>query len=362
MKMATMQRMSRLLCAGLLLAVAVPAIVLLNTSLSAQRGAGTADSPTMTPAASVSPYIDNHVHPDGADIPGSIEAAVRAMNRENAVQIVFEPPPFLADNPGKFDAELLLSAAKKYQDKIAVYGGGGTLNVMIQDAVVSGKYDERAFRNTAEQLVRSGVAGFGEISLEHFSQPNVSDYQYSPADHPLMLALADVAARAGVPIVVHMEAVPAPMKLPAGLQIPPHPPQLHDNVAAFERLLSHNPQAKIIWTHLGADYTGFRTADLCRRLLQGHPNLYMEIKVDPLKPGFNALLSESGNGTLRPEWLRLFSDFPDRFVIGSDQHYGPKDELFTGRPRWAAAVGLLNQLPAAVRNRIALENARRLRP
>jgi hypothetical protein len=88
----------------------------------------------------------------------------------------------------------------------------------------------------------------------------------------------------------------------------------------------------------------------------------MEIKVDPLKPGFNSPLPESGTGTIKPEWLKVLSDFPDRFVIGSDQHYGPKDELFTATPRWAAAVGLLNQLPAGVRNRIASDNARRLRP
>src|SRR5262249_3250580 len=182
------------------------------------------------------------------------------------------------------------------------------------------------------------------------------------ADHPLMVALADIAGRTGLPIVVHMEAVPAPMPLPNGLKIPPHPPQLHDNIAAFERLLSHNAKTRIIWTHLGADYTGLRTADLCRELLKRHPNLYMEIKVDPLKPGFNSLLPDSGSGTIKAEWLKLFSDFPDRFVIGSDQHYGPKDELFTGKPRWAAVVALLNQLPANVRTRIAIENTHLLRP
>src|SRR5438876_3824785 len=98
---------------------------------------------------------------------------------------------------------------------------------MLQDAVTSGKYDEQAFKKRAEELVRLGVAGFGEISLEHFSPPNVSDYQYAPPDHPLMLALAGIAAKAGIPIAVHMEAVSAPMALPAGLKVPPHPPQLH---------------------------------------------------------------------------------------------------------------------------------------
>jgi predicted TIM-barrel fold metal-dependent hydrolase len=340
----------KIVCCSLFLAACL-SFALLSESAAARQ-----------PVASIAAYIDNHVHPDANDIAGSIEAAVQAMNRENAVQIVFEPPPFLADAAGKFDAELIMPAAKKYPGKILVYGGGGSLNVMIQDAVSSGRYDEQAFRKRADELVRLGVGGFGEISLEHFSQPNVSDYQYAPADHPLMLALADIAARAGIPIVVHMEAVPSPMKLPAGLKSPPHPEQLHENISAFERLLDHNSRTKIIWTHAGADYTGLRTPELCRRLLKRHPNLYMEIKVDPLRPGFNSPLPDSGSGPIRPEWVRLFQDFPNQFLIGSDQHYGPKDELFTGLPRWATVVGLLNQLPAETRKRIAIDNVRLLRP
>jgi predicted TIM-barrel fold metal-dependent hydrolase len=327
-----------------------------------ESAAGVKPPVAQPPSASIAAYIDNHTHPDGDDMPGSVEAAVQAMGRENAVQIVFVPPPFKGDTPGKFDAELILSAAKKYPGKLVAYGGGGSLNVLLQDAVTSGKDVEQEFRKRADELVRLGVAGFGEISLEHFSPPNVSDYQYAPADHPLMLMLADIAAKAGIPIVVHMEAVRAPMPLPKGLKIPPHPAQLHENIAAFERMLSHNPQAKIIWAHVGADYTGNRTPELCRQLLERHPNLFMEIKVEPPRPGFNSPLPDSGSGPIKPEWLKLFQDFPDQLLVGTDQHYGAKEELFTGRPRWGAVVGLLNQLPAEVRSRIALDTARRLRP
>ena len=326
-----------------------------------QTPSGAQPAPANAPLPiSICTYVDNHTHPDGADMPGSVEAAVQAMAKENAAQIVFVPPPFLGDAPDKFDAEQILPAAKKYPGRIAAFGGGGTLNVMIQDAVNSGKFDEQAFRRRAEELAHMGVVGFGEISLEHFSPPTVSDYQYAPPDHPLMLALADIAAQAGIPIVVHMEAVAQPMPLPAGLKIPPHPAQLHDNIAGLERLLNHNPRARIIWAHVGADYTGHRTVELCRQLLERHPNLYMEIKIEPPRPGLNNPLAD--NGTLKPEWSKLFVDFPDQFLIGTDQHYGPKDALFTGKPRWAASVRLLNMIPAEVRSRIAIDNARRLRP
>jgi predicted TIM-barrel fold metal-dependent hydrolase len=126
---------------------------------------------------------------------------------------------------------------------------------------------------------------------------------------------------------------------------------LHSNIAAFERFLSHNPQAKIIWAHLGSDFTGFRTVELDRRLLQSHPNLYMEIKADPVSPGLNYPLD--ADGKIKPEWLKLFTEFPDRFVIGSDQHYPlPKGE----DRRWQEVILLFNQLPAEVRKKIGTEN------
>src|SRR5438067_989366 len=90
------------------------------------------------PAPAVVPYIDAHTHPDQTDMAGSVEAAVQAMPKENAKQIVFLPPPFLADNPEKFDAEQIMAAANKYPDKIRYYGGGGSLNGMLHQSVRTG--------------------------------------------------------------------------------------------------------------------------------------------------------------------------------------------------------------------------------
>jgi predicted TIM-barrel fold metal-dependent hydrolase len=112
-----------------------------------------------------------------------------------------------------------------------------------------------------------------------------------------------------------------------------------------------------VWAHGGCDYTGDRTPQLMRRLLQAHPNLYMEIKIDPLNPGLNSPLEGGATGRLKPEWLKLFQDFSDRFVIGSDQHY-PMPE---GQPqRWQAAITMFNQLPSDLRRKIGVENVRRI--
>src|SRR5437016_3417457 len=240
-----------------------------------------------------------------------------------------------------------------------VLGGGGTLNPMILEAYRTGKAGpevQKKFRERAEELLRQGVVGFGELSIEHLSLPQspVKDYEYAPADSPLMLLLADIAAEHNVPIDLHMEALPQTIPTPAEYG-PPNPRELHGNIAPFERLLSHNPRAKIIWAHAGSDNIGYRTPELSRRLLQTHPNLYMEIKFDPGFPGKDPPIVD---GKLKPEWLKLYSDFPDRFIIGSDQHFDPPATAPLARAQQNAL--LLNQLPPDVRKRIAMENALRI--
>ncbi|HEX5229650.1 MAG TPA: amidohydrolase family protein [Bryobacteraceae bacterium] len=302
------------------------------------------------PVPAVTPYIDAHTHFDEKDPEGSVRAVIQALPRENMTKAYLLIPPDTMSPAGSVDAAAILAAAKKYPGKVAVLGGGATLNSMILQSVHSGDSGpeiQRQFRERAQELLRLGAAGFGELAAEHFD--GATPYQFAPPDHPLFLLLADIAAQNNVPIDIHMEAVPQTMPLPPELKSPPNPPQLHENIAAFERLLAHNPRAKIIWAHLGSDGTGFRTPDLCRRLLQMHPNLYMELKLDPKAHGKNYLLADD---KLKPEWLKLFRDFPDRFIIGSDQHY-PEP---TGPARWRQVVLLLNQLPPDLRKSIGTEN------
>jgi predicted TIM-barrel fold metal-dependent hydrolase len=215
---------------------------------------------------------------------------------------------------------------------------------MIMESVRTGDAGleiQRKFKERAEQIVRDGAVGFGETTAEHLSFLPGQPYEYAPPDHPLFLLLADIAADHGMPIDFHSEVVPRAMRLPADLKSPPNPSELHENVAALERLLEHNPRAKILWAHAGSDNTGYRTPDLCRRLLRAHPNLYMEIKIDPLSLGQNPPVA---NGKIKPDWLKLFQDFPDRFVIGTDQHYGLEQPM-QGPQRWKMAVTLINELP-----------------
>jgi predicted TIM-barrel fold metal-dependent hydrolase len=323
-----------------------------------QSSAPTSAAPVVTRVAAVSPFIDVHTHLERAVAEGSIEIAVHAMQAENSAKYLFLPSPFPEGGKGAFDIELIQSAAKKYPDKIMISGGGGTLNPMIEEAVHAGAVSpelEKRFKDRAEEIARLGAVGFGELAAEHEPSASTPTYQSVPPDHPLFLALTDIAAEHGLPITLHMEAVPEAMPIPAAWHVNPmpNPPQLPANIAAFERLLAHNPRAKIVWAHEGWDNTGFRTVALSRRLLQAHANLFMELKVDPLSPGLNSPLEGGATGKIKPEWLKLFQDFPNRFVIGSDQHYPMPDN---GAQRWQAVVLLFNQLPPDLRQKIGLDN------
>ena len=155
-------------------------------------------------------------------------------------------PPDTTSHSGAIDAAGILAATKPYRERLPVLGGGEALNSMIQQSVRSsdaGAPIQKIFRERAEELLRMGAVGFGEMAAEHFA--GRTPYQFAPPDHPLFLLLADIAAEHGVPIDLHMETVPQAMALPADLKSPPNPPQLHENISAFERLLAHNRRAKM---------------------------------------------------------------------------------------------------------------------
>ncbi len=85
------------------------------------------------PLSALAPYVEAHTHFDSVDPDGAVRSALAALGRQNAAMIFFQMPPDTFAHPGRYDAEVLLSAAQKYPGKLAVLGGGGTLNAMISN-------------------------------------------------------------------------------------------------------------------------------------------------------------------------------------------------------------------------------------
>jgi hypothetical protein len=120
----------------------------------------------------------------------------------------------------------------------------------------------------------------------------------------------------------------------------------HSDRDAIERLFKQYPEARILWAH-----SGFETVETLRAMLAKHRNLWCDL----------AFRSEQGGGGKVPaEWRALFTDFPDRFMVGTDTytperwHYVP--EHATWSREWLA------DLPRPLAERIAFRNAQALFP
>jgi predicted TIM-barrel fold metal-dependent hydrolase len=142
-----------------------------------------------------------------------------------------------------------------------------------------------------------------------------------------------------------------------------NPGVLHANVPGLERLLAHNRDARIVLQHVGRDNIGHLNIELLRRLLSEHSNLYLAVQVstsptlagqDPLMP--NRIIGEDFQ--IKPEWLKFFHDFPDRFVVGTDEFSSPVE---SEKGPFAATWRIFeSQLPPVLRAKICGENAARI--
>ena len=297
------------------------------------------------------------------------QMAVQLMDKAGTRMMLVMPPPSNGEGGVGADHEVLLPALQAYPERFAFLGGGCRLNSMIHQSAQQTSIGEdlhRRFEAEAEDVLRHGARGFGEMSILHLSWGSHHPYECAPGDRPLFLLLADIAARHNVPIDIHMDLVTRDMATPESwLGQTFNPPTLQENLSAFERLLDHNPQAKIIWEHMGTDTLGFWTPELTRTLLEKHPNLYIALRL-ALGPANFPDTTPFLNGRLKPEWLRLFQDYPTRFMVGSDTFVCPPG--FSGNPDvvkmaeipaapYQSARVLLNQLPADVADKICHGNA-----
>jgi len=315
-------------------------------------------------------WIDVHFHlvADKGDLESFDEAAamaIRMMDAENIRTAVIMSPPRPKEN---FDIESISAVAKKYAPRLVMFGGGGSLNPMLQEAAHSPSVSDevrRRFVDTAMQIVASGARGFGEVTAHHVSLSPSHSYESVPADHPLLLLLADIAAEHDMPIDLHFDPVPHDVDKPFHLTSPKNPPVLKENLGGLERLLAHNRRARIVWAHAGADPVGYFSPALARRMLEGHANLFFSIRPTLNRP--DAMVQP--RGPISAAWIDLLHAFPDRFVIGSDTFVVPSRYTGPEAPRIFASRSpvqmngirrLLAHLPADLARRIGFENAERI--
>lgn len=309
-------------------------------------------------------FIDTHTHLESGpgrppDFAGAQSNALTLMEQLGIQKAVIMPPPAGRDLPGQPENDPLTKAVQAAPTRFAFLSGGRSLLAAIIQTPESGEVSteiRRSFEARAEEIVRAGAAGFGEMAALHLSFLEGHPFVAVPPDHPLFLLLADLAARHDVVIDLHLEPVVQDIPSPSHVTSPLNPQTLRENMRAFERLLSHNRRARIVWAHVGWDNIGHMTIALLRRTLESHPNLFMQIKIEFLTSlPQNRPLDEGGR--IRPEWVELIRAFSDRFVIGTDSLYGEPRvvQRHTLGPR-----SFLNQLPQDLARKVGLENAVRI--
>ena len=121
----------------------------------------------------------------------------------------------------------------------------------------------------------------------------------------------------------------------------------HVDEAAVELLLAHAPRARLIWAHTGIGGAPVATV---RALLAKHPTLMGELSY---RPGLTV-----GDGRLSAEWKALLTEFPGRFLVGSDTWINARWHDYEALMR--AARVWLGDLDPAVARRIAWENGAEL--
>lgn len=314
------------------------------------------------------PLVDTHAHFQtigSRDLNASHKATLENMDRMNVALSLLMPPPFSAEGMRAFyDIEDLLFTTRESPGRFALLGGS-SLNIMIHTTSPSA-VDEAVrarFRTRAMEIVRLGAVGFGEMAIMHVSIPAMGPqhaYESVPADHPLLLLLADIAAENNIPIDLHFDLVPEDMPLPEVLRPNPlNPPRLDANLPAFKRLLTHNLKTRFVWVHVGFEPLLTREPELVRQMLREHANLYMSFRLNRGAPKPAATLAQ--NGRVKDPWVRLIEDFPDRFMLGSDSFYA-REGIARGSSDegWSNLRSLITQLPEKLAPRVASENALRL--
>lgn len=281
-------------------------------------------------------YIDVHTHISPAGM--SLEQIIATMDSEGIDKmIIMKVPANTSETQAQYG---IPEVAQQYPDRfIALYGGEAI--TMLETAATSGNYtkaDEKKFASLLESEMASGkYKGFGEIGLRHFipkQESGATDLTIA-GDHPWMFIMSDIAAKYNVPIDIHMEAT-------------------DETIRSFEILLDYNKNTKIIWDHAGWSSTGMSTPAIVGQLMNKHSNLYLSIKMRNDKSASSEVNILNADKTITPEWMTLFKEYPDRFMIGSDIKAGIRADEFSYVKDHLIVLG---QLPSEILKQIERENA-----
>lgn len=255
------------------------------------------------------PLIDAHSHLPNLQV---LDAYVAAMKRHNVGKVLL----LGVGGAQKQDVEWIATAARRHPDRI------------IQGAPIADPLGQGQASKLDVLLASGHYRAAGEVHVRQESRK--IDRK---ADDPAFRQVLEVAAKRGVPVVVHSELT---VEAAAGLEV----------------ALQKHPKAIIVLAHAGG-----AEPMVIEGLLARNSNLLVDLS------GMHyqrtpRLASE--RGPLNPAWKVLIEKLPDRFLMGIDV-WAPRlfepatlDRLM----EWTRRI--LGELPPEVAQKVAYLNAARL--
>jgi predicted TIM-barrel fold metal-dependent hydrolase len=242
----------------------------------------------------------------------AIDAYVEAMKRHDVRRVVL----LGVGGAQKDDPAWIAAAVRKYPDRILPA-------VPVPDPTASD-----AGSRLEAAIGRGKAHAIGEVHLRQLSRKIDRD-----PTTPAFAQVLEVAAKHGLPVVVHDE--------------------LNDKAAdALAKALAAHPRAVIVLAHAGE-----ATPARLEPLLARHPNLVVDLSGMHFQRT-PALATETG--PLDPSWKALIEKTPDRFVMGIDVWAARLFEpaMLDRLMKWTRRV--LGELSPAVAERVAYRNADKL--
>jgi len=302
----------------------------------------------------VLPLFDAHTHLN-YDMP--VETLRQAMDATGVRRMALIPRHYRDD--GWATDEQAADHAERYPDRFVAFVGGqrGDLS---RPGYWTG--DHRFLAEAKAKLSTGRFRGVGEFIINHYgynryvpttNQSETGDVRI-PVDTPLMFTIMDLAARHGVPVLIHAEAE-------------------DETARQTHRLLDRVPEAKVIWAHNCGRAAAARVAAFLRQYPQLLCDLagmavpfpepygwgtFGTIAGREYKPGSHVTRVQNNDGTINPSMRDLFETFPDRFIIGTDTAHPFQYSRYADLV--AAFRRLLSQLKPETARKIGYDNAEHL--
>jgi len=118
----------------------------------------------------------------------------------------------------------------------------------------------------------------------------------------------------------------------------------HSDADAVDRIFVQNPDARVLWAH-----AGFEQPKDVAGMLRKHKNLRADLAFR---------FEQASGGKVDPRWRKVFLEFPDRFVLGTDTYTPERWSAVVENAEWSRLW--LADLPRDVGENIAFRNAEAL--